>query len=88
VTEPDYAPLTVTTYHGHARLYLIPGLGKYSSISSAYGMCVPVRRITVHGTRKTCGTLLAALDVHPVSQSRYSTNLAACPEGTTVTAER
>lgn len=23
------------------------------------------RRITVHGTRKTCGTLLAALDVHP-----------------------
>ena len=24
-----------------------------------------VRRITVHGTRKTCGTLLAALDVHP-----------------------
>jgi len=24
-----------------------------------------VRRITVHDTRKTCGTLLAALDVHP-----------------------
>jgi integrase len=24
-----------------------------------------VRRITVHGTRKTCGTLLASLDVHP-----------------------
>ena len=24
-----------------------------------------MRRITVHGTRKTCGTLLAALDVHP-----------------------
>jgi len=24
-----------------------------------------VRRINVHGTRKTCGTLLAALDVHP-----------------------
>jgi integrase len=24
-----------------------------------------VRRITVHGTHKTCGTLLAALDVHP-----------------------
>ena len=24
-----------------------------------------VRRITVHGTRKTCGSLLAALDVHP-----------------------
>ena len=24
-----------------------------------------VRRITVHGTRKTCGTLLAALDAHP-----------------------
>jgi integrase len=24
-----------------------------------------LRRITVHGTRKTCGTLLAALDVHP-----------------------
>jgi integrase len=24
-----------------------------------------VRRITVHGTRKTCGTLLAALEVHP-----------------------
>jgi integrase len=23
------------------------------------------RRITVHGTRKTCGTLLAALDVRP-----------------------
>jgi integrase len=28
---------------------------------------VPARvpRITVHGTRKTCATLLAALDVHP-----------------------
>ena len=24
-----------------------------------------VPRITVHGTRKTCATLLAALDVHP-----------------------
>jgi integrase len=24
-----------------------------------------VRRIIVHGTRKTCGTLMAALDVHP-----------------------
>jgi integrase len=24
-----------------------------------------VRRITVHGTRKTCASLLAALDVHP-----------------------
>jgi integrase len=24
-----------------------------------------VRRITVHGTRKTCGTILAALGVHP-----------------------
>ena len=24
-----------------------------------------VRRINVHGTRKTCGTLLAALDIHP-----------------------
>ena len=24
-----------------------------------------VPRITVHGTRKTCGSLLAALDVHP-----------------------
>ena len=24
-----------------------------------------VPKITVHGTRKTCGTLLAALDVHP-----------------------
>jgi hypothetical protein len=24
-----------------------------------------VRRITVHGTRKSCGSLLAALDIHP-----------------------
>jgi integrase len=24
-----------------------------------------VSRITVHGTRKTCGSLLATLDVHP-----------------------
>jgi integrase len=24
-----------------------------------------VHRITVHGTRKSCGSLLAALDVHP-----------------------
>ena len=24
-----------------------------------------VRRITVHGTRRSCGSLLAALDVHP-----------------------
>jgi len=25
-----------------------------------------VPKITVHGTRKTCGSLLAALDTHPV----------------------
>jgi integrase len=24
-----------------------------------------VTKITVHGTRKTCGSLLAALDIHP-----------------------
>jgi hypothetical protein len=31
-----------------------------------------VRRITVHGTRKTCGTLLAALVVHPAWRCRSS----------------
>ena len=29
-----------------------------------------VRRITVHGTRKSCGSLLAALDVHPAWSCR------------------
>jgi integrase len=29
VVEPDYAPLTIATYEGHTRLYLIPGLGRY-----------------------------------------------------------
>jgi integrase len=29
-----------------------------------------VPRITVHGTRKTCGWLLAALDVHPRTAMR------------------
>jgi integrase len=33
--------------------------------STAGSIKLGLRRITVHGTRKTCGTLLAALDVHP-----------------------
>jgi integrase len=34
----------------------------------SFGRCIiaaRVPRITVHGTRKTCASLLAALDVHP-----------------------
>jgi integrase len=27
VVEPDYAPHTVSTYEGHSRLYIVPGLG-------------------------------------------------------------
>jgi integrase len=47
-----------------------------------------VRRITVHGTRKTCGTLLAALDVHPrvamqiVRHSRISVTMEIYTEAT------
>jgi integrase len=36
--------------------------------SRSFDRCITkaqVPRITVHGTRKTCGSLLAALDVHP-----------------------
>lgn len=36
---------------------------RYSA--SLYIAAARVPRITVHGTRKTCASLLAALDVHP-----------------------
>jgi integrase len=38
------------------------------NFSRSFDRCIRnarVPRITVHGTRKTCGSLLAALDVHP-----------------------
>jgi integrase len=38
------------------------------NFSRSFDRCIgkaQVTRITVHGTRKTCGSLLAALDVHP-----------------------
>jgi len=50
VTEPDYAPLTVTTYRGHARLYLIPGLGKYKLDQ----LSVRNVRLWLNDLRKTC----------------------------------
>ena len=49
-----------TTRHGTA---LEPRI-----FSRSFDRCIVearVPRITVHGTRKTCGSLLAALDVHP-----------------------
>ena len=52
--------LVFTTRHGTA---LEP-----RNFSRSFDRCVvkaQVPRITVHGTRKTCGSLLAALDVHP-----------------------
>ena len=52
--------LVFTTRHGTA---LEP-----RNFSRSFDRCIvkaQVPRITVHGTRKTCGSLLAALDVHP-----------------------
>ncbi len=52
--------LVFTTRHGTA---VEPG-----NFSRSFDRCIAkagVPRITVHGTRKTCGSLLAALDVHP-----------------------
>ena len=52
--------LVFTTRHGTA---LEPRI-----FSRSFDRCIVkawVPRITVHGTRKTCGSLLAALDVHP-----------------------
>ena len=52
--------LVFTTRHGTA---LEP-----RNFSRSFDRCLAkakVPRITVHGTRKTCGSLLAALDVHP-----------------------
>jgi integrase len=52
--------LVFTTRHGTA---LEP-----RNFSRSFDRCISkarVPRITVHGTRKTCGSLLAALDVHP-----------------------
>jgi integrase len=49
-----------TTRHGTA-------LGP-RNFSRSFDRCIlkaQVPRSTVHGTRKTCGSLLAALDVHP-----------------------
>jgi integrase len=52
--------LVFTTRHGTA---LEP-----RNFTRSFDRCIikaQVPRITVHGTRKTCGSLLAALDVHP-----------------------
>jgi integrase len=52
--------LVFTTRHGTA---LEP-----RNFNRSFDRCIlkaRVPRITVHGTRKTCGSLLAALDVHP-----------------------
>jgi integrase len=52
--------LVFTTRHGTA---LEP-----RNFSRSFDRCIAkaeVPRITVHGTRKTCGSLLAALDIHP-----------------------
>ncbi len=52
--------LVFTTRHGTA---LEP-----RNFNRSFDRCITkaqVPRITVHGTRKTCGSLLAALDVHP-----------------------
>ena len=52
--------LVFTTRHGTA---IEP-----RNFSRNFDRCIAkagVPRITVHGTRKTCGSLLAALDVHP-----------------------
>ena len=52
--------LVFTTRHGTAV--------EPRNFSRSFDRCVvkaQVPRITVHGTRKTCGSLLAALDVHP-----------------------
>ena len=52
--------LVFTTRHGTA---IEP-----RNFSRSFDRCIAkagVPRITVHGTRKTCGSLLAALDVHP-----------------------
>ena len=52
--------LVFTTRHGTA---IEP-----RNFSRSFDRCIvkaQVPRITVHGTRKTCGSLLAALDVHP-----------------------
>ncbi len=51
--------------------YSLPGSGLRSSRATSIAVSTTginqagVRRINVHSTRKTCGTLLAALDVHP-----------------------
>jgi integrase len=52
--------LVFTTRHGTAV--------EPRNFSRSFDRCIRrarVPRITVHGTRKTCGSLLAALDVHP-----------------------
>jgi integrase len=52
--------LVFTTRHGTAM--------EPRNFSRSFDRCIgkaQVPRITVHGTRKTCGSLLAALDVHP-----------------------
>ena len=52
--------LVFTTRHGTA---LEPR--NFSRSFNRWLAKAQVPRITVHGTRKTCGSLLAALDVHP-----------------------
>jgi len=52
--------LVFTTRHGTAM--------EPRNFSRSFDRCIgkaQVPRITVHGTRETCGSLLAALDVHP-----------------------
>ena len=52
--------LVFTTRHGTAM--------EPRNFNRSFDRCIvkaEVPRITLHGTRKTCGSLLAALDVHP-----------------------
>ena len=67
MTEPDYAPLTVTTYRGHARLYLIPGLGKYKLDQ----LSVRNVRLWLNDLRKTCQCCAQGKDARrPASKQR------------------
>jgi integrase len=67
VTEPDYAPLTVSTYRGHARLYLIPGLGKYKLDQ----LSVRNVRLWLNDLRKTCQCCVQEKDARrPAAKQR------------------
>jgi len=74
VTEPDYAPLTIATYRGHARLYLIPGLGKRKLDQ----LSIRNVRLWLNDLRKQCQCCAQGKDTHRPAEKQRCCAMGEC----------